>query len=348
MRDILPDLDRWRAEEQPIALATVIQTWGSSPRRAGAKMALTPDGKITGSVSGGCVEGAVYEAGVEALKAQRPQLLHFGVADETAWGVGLACGGSIDIFVKPLDAKIFKALRSVLVEERPAVLVTVVHGPDELLGREMLIEENGTVTGSLASGLDKQAHAAVQETLMQGESRRVTLREDVEAFIERILPPPTLVAVGGVHITIALMALAKTLGYRTVVVDPRSAFGNVERFPNLDRLIQQWPEAAFQEIPLTRSTAVAMLTHDPKLDDPALKIALSSPAFYVGALGSKTTQAKRRQRLLEDGMTEEQLNRLHGPIGLKIGAGTPEEIALSIMAEVVAARNHELENLVVA
>jgi xanthine dehydrogenase accessory factor len=169
------------------------------------------------------------------------------------------------------------------------------------------------------------------------------LNDDVEVFVEVILPPPTLIAVGGVHITVALMALAKTLGYRTVVIDPRSAFGNQERFPNVDQLIQQWPQEAFEQIPITRSTAIAMLTHDPKLDDPALKIALSSPAFYVGALGSKTTQAKRRQRLLDEGLTESQLDRLHGPIGLRIGAGTPEEIGLSIMAEIVAARNRVKE-----
>ena len=339
MRDILPDLDTWRAENKSIALATVVQTWGSSPRRAGARMALTPDGKITGSVSGGCVEGAVYEAGVDVLKSNRPQFLHFGVADETAWEVGLACGGSIDIFVKPLDETFFPALRSVLAEERSAALVTVIRGADELLGRELLVEENGTVTGSLASELDQQALDVARETLAQGKARRAMLNDEVEVFIELIEPPPTLIAVGGVHITIALMALAKTLGYRTVVVDPRSAFGNEERFPNVDRLIQRWPDEAFEEIPLTRSTAVAMLTHDPKLDDPALKMALPSPAFYVGALGSKTTQAKRRQRLLEEGLSEEHLNRLHGPIGLKIGAGTPQEIAISIMAEIVAARN---------
>jgi xanthine dehydrogenase accessory factor len=149
-----------------------------------------------------------------------------------------------------------------------------------------------------------------------------------------------VIAVGGVHITIALMSLAKTLGYRTVVIDPRSAFGNETRFPDVDQLIQEWPQDAFQQIPITRSTAIAMLTHDPKLDDPALKIALPSQAFYIGALGSKTTQARRRQRLLDEGITEAQLDRLHGPIGLEIGAGTPEEIAMSIMAEIVAARNH--------
>ena len=340
MRDILSELDRWNAEDKPIALATVIQTWGSSPRRAGAKMALTPDGKITGSVSGGCVEGAVYETGIEVLKSNHPQLLHFGVADETAWEVGLACGGSIDIFVKPLDTEFFKPLRSVLVEEQSAVLVTIVNGSDHLLGKEMLLREDGNVTGTISDELSEEALHLARETLRQGQSRRAMLDQAVEVFMEVILPPPTLIAVGGVHITIALMALAKTLGYRTVVVDPRSTFGNEERFPNVDQLIPLWPDEAFQQIPITRSTAVAMLTHDPKLDDPALKIALPSPAFYVGALGSKTTQAKRRQRLLDDGLTEEQLNRLHGPIGLEIGAGTPEEIAMSIMAEIVAARNH--------
>ena len=340
MRDILPDLETWRAgENNSIALATVIQTWGSSPRRVGAKMAITPDGKITGSVSGGCVEGAVFDEGVDALKKNRPKLLHFGVADETAWEVGLACGGSIDIFVQPLDTQLFKSLRSVLMDEQTAALVTVVKGADEILGREMLVKDDGSVIGSLQADLDQQALNLAKETLSAEESRRVMLNNVTEVFIEMILPPPTLIALGGVQITIALMSMAKTLGYRTVVVDPRTAFGNESRFPNVDQLIPLWPDEAFKQIPITRSTAVAMLTHDPKLDDPALKIALASPAFYVGALGSKNTQANRRQRLLEDGLTEKQLARLHGPIGLKIGAGTPEEIAMSIMAEVVAARN---------
>lgn len=339
MRDILPDLDHWRTENKSIALATVIQTWGSSPRRAGAKMAITPEGGITGSVSGGCVEGAVFEEGVESLKKNQPKLLHFGVADETAWEVGLACGGSIDIFVKPLDTEMFKSLHSVLTDEQPAVLVTVVKGSNELLGREMLMREHGTTIGNIHEALNASTLALAQAALIAGESRRAMLNADVEVFAEVILPPPTLIAVGGVHITIALMTLAKTLGYRTVVVDPRTAFGNEERFPNVDQLIPLWPEEAFQQIPITRSTAIAMLTHDPKLDDPALKVALPSPAFYVGALGSTTTQSKRRQRLLDDGITEEQMNRLHGPIGLEIGAGTPEEIAMSIMAEIVAARN---------
>jgi len=341
MHDILSDLENWRAENKSIALATVVQTWGSSPRRAGAKMALTPDGRITGSVSGGCVEGAVFEEGVAVLKSNRPRLLHFGVADETAWEVGLACGGSVDIFVEPLEPRLFESLHIVLVEKRPAVLVTVVRGPDEVLGGKMLVGEEGKIIESFHDTLDAIPLNLAQEALAQGESRLSMLNEEIEAFMEVILPPPTLIAIGGVHITVALMALAKTLGYQTVVIDPRSAFGNNKRFPHVDQLIPLWPDEAFQKVPITRSTAIATLTHDPKLDDPSLKIALPSSAFYVGALGSKTTQTKRRQRLLEDGLTEEQLNRLHGPIGLDIAASTPEEIAMSIMAEIVAARNNK-------
>jgi xanthine dehydrogenase accessory factor len=171
----------------------------------------------------------------------------------------------------------------------------------------------------------------------------VRLDETLEVFVEVILPPPTLIAVGGVHIAIALVALAKTLGYRTIVVDPRGSWGNAERFPQVDQMIQTWPEQAFERLPLTRSTAVAMLTHDPKLDDPALRIALPSPAFYVGALGSRKTQAGRRARLKEAGLGEQHLDRLHAPIGLEIGADTPEEIALAIMAEIVEARRKQIE-----
>ena len=339
MRDILPDVESWLAQGKSVAIATVIQTWGSSPRQQGARMAITPEGGISGSVSGGCVEGAVFEAAVEALKTNRPQLLHFGVADETAWDVGLACGGSIDIFVNPLDAGFFQTLRSVLDDEIPAALVTVIGGSDEKVGREILIHGNGEV---IAASVDGQAVEVVElsmHSLADGKTQRILLEDGIELFIEPLLPPPTLIAVGGVHITIALMELAKTLGYRTVVVDPRKAFGSGQRFPHVDRLIQSWPDEAFQQIPITSNTAVAMLTHDPKLDDPALKIALASPAFYVGALGSRLTQSKRRQRLLEDGLTEEQLDRIHGPIGIAIQARTPEEIALSILSEIVAARN---------
>lgn len=300
-------------------------------------MAVTLGGEIAGSVSGGCVENAVVEAAFNSLKTNQPRLLHFGVADETAWEVGLACGGTIDIFVRPLDPDFFKALRSTLMDEEPAVAVTVIAGPREVLGREMLIRENRGVTGTLARDWDGAALKLAAETLSQGTSRRAFLKESLEVFLEVISTPLTLIAVGGVHIAMALVSLAKGLGYRTMIIDPRQAWGNADRFPNVDRLVQAWPDDAFRQILVTPSCAIVMLTHDPKLDDPALRIALASPAFYVGALGSKSTHAKRRKRLLDDGIAATQLARLHAPIGLDIGAESPEEIALAIMAQVVEA-----------
>jgi xanthine dehydrogenase accessory factor len=345
MRDVLAAIEAWQAAGRLVALATVVQTWGSSPRQAGAKMALTPEASgsdqgLAGSVSGGCVEGAVYEAGVEALKTGQARLLHFGVADETAWEVGLACGGSIDVFVQPLTGDHYRQARAALEAGGEFATATLVKCPPEQLGKALLLDADGVRWTNMSTDVSAAAAELAHAALAAGKSQRGAVGEGVEVFVEVVLPPPTLIAVGGVHITIALAALAKTLGYRTIVVDPRKAFGNEMRFPpgTVDRLVQAWPDEALAEISLTRGTAVAMLTHDPKLDDPALKLALPSPAFYVGALGSKTTQAKRRARLLEAGVSEAALDRLYGPIGLDLGASTPEEIALSIMAEIVKAR----------
>ncbi len=341
MRDILLELNGWHASHKPVALATVVQTWGSSPRKAGAKMAVTLGGEIAGSVSGGCVENAVVEAAVESLKTGKPRLLHFGVADETAWEVGLACGGSIDIFVKPVDPAFFESLRSVLRDGVEAIAITVVRGPQELLGRELLVGGHGAMSGGLGEGRDDKAVDLAKQALSLGISRRGMLDESVEVFLEAILPPPTLIILGGVHIAVALVSLAKTLGYHTIVIDPRKAWGNEGRFPQADQLIQAWPAEAFRQVRLTRWTAVTTLTHDPRLDDAALKIALPSMAFYVGALGSRATQAKRRERLREAGLTEAHLARLHAPVGLDIGAESPEEVALAIMAEVVEAHRKQ-------
>jgi xanthine dehydrogenase accessory factor len=346
MRDILSDLEGWQRDGKSVALATVVQTWGSSPRRLGAKMGITSDGRISGSVSGGCVENAVVEAGIKSLETGRPQLLHFGVADETAWEVGLACGGSIEVFVNQLQDDIYRSLHSILDEERSAVLATVIKGPREILGRELLLQEDSNRTGTISSEWDEKVVKLAREVISRAMTHRVSLNEDVEIFLEPILPSPTLVIVGGVHIAIALASLAKTLGYRTVMVDPRKAWANEERFPHVDQLISEWPERAFKKVRVTRSTAIVMLTHDPKLDDPAAKIALSGPAFYVGALGSKKTAIKRHERLLKDGLSESGLARLHAPIGLDIGAQTPEEIALAIMAEVVNAHRKQAESQV--
>lgn len=346
MRDIHPDIDLWLTQNEPIGLATVIQTWGSAPRGVGAKMAFTLDGKITGSVSGGCVEGQVFQVGTEVITSGQPQLLHFGVADETAWEVGLACGGNIKIFVKLLDPDFYAVVRTNLLEWRHMATTTVVDGPSKLIGREVLYVEDEKTHGTLGEGLDILCAEITRAAMDEGQSRLVTLQSETkdptELFIEVILPPPAMVIVGGVHIAVALTSFAKTLGYHTIVIDPRRAFGNAARFPEVDRLIHAWPEEAFAQISLTKTTSIVTLTHDPKIDDTALKIALKSPALYVGALGSRKSQEKRRNRLLAEGVTADQLSRLHGPIGLDLGGKTPEEIALAVMAEIVAARHGRL------
>ena len=335
MRDILPDIDRWRIDGKRIALATVIATWGSAPRPVGSRMAVTADGEIAGSVSGGCVEAAVAEACMAALNENRPQLLQFRVGDDTAWNVGLACGGSIDIFVNPLNPEIIEPLRAGLNEGGPLMLVTVVRGPANMLGRELLVLQDGRAVGTLGDEWDAAALMLAREALATSAPRRHVLDTEVEVFVDILLPPVTLVVVGGVHVALPLIAMARTLGYSTVLIDPRAAWGNARRFPQADRLITTWPEEAFRQIEVTPRTAIVALTHDPKLDDPALIIALRSPAFYVGALGSRNTQAGRRERLLAAGVTEAQVSRLHAPIGLDIGAETPQEIALAIVADIV-------------
>lgn len=335
MKEVIPDIDTWLAEEQgPVALATVVQTWGSAPRKVGAKMAFTADNQISGSVSGGCVEGAVVEAGLEVLETGRPQLLHFGVADETAWEVGLACGGIIEVFVEPLDTAAYQLMRRLLLDDRAGAGITVIQGPDGMLGSKLTAERNGQQIGSLGDGLDTAALEAAEQSR---KPQRVQLNDEVEVFVDTVRPSPTLVMVGGVHIAQALTTIAKTLGYKTIVIDPRRSFGSDERFPHADRLIRAWPDKAFAEIELTPETAVAMLTHDPKIDDPALKVVLNSPAFYIGALGSSKTQKARRERLQGMGFDEQQIGRIYGPIGLDINAQNPEEIALAVMAEIVRA-----------
>jgi len=343
MKDILTDLERWIKQDKAIAVGTVIQTWGSAPRGVGAKMGVSMEGEISGSVSGGCVEGAVVEASLEVLRTGTPQLLHFGVADETAWEVGLACGGIIDVFVNQIAPAWFTPLSNAIQEEKTVSSASIIRGESSQLGKTLVLYDDGTLYGSLGEGLDESALGVARVAIALGKPRRQTITTaqegvDVDIFFDVILPSPVLVIVGGVHISIALAKLAKILGFRTIIVDPRRSFGNLARFPDADQLIQSWPDQALADIELNRSTAVATLTHDPKLDDPALMAALSSQAFYVGALGSQKTQNKRRQRLLAAGLSEAKVARLHGPIGLDIGASTPEEIALSIMAEIVASR----------
>ena len=339
MKDIIDAVDRWTEQGKAIAIATVTETWGSSPRGVGAQMVVSVDGEMVGSVSGGCVEGAVVDACLDVFRTGKQKYLNFGVADETAWKIGLSCGGEINVFVRLLDMQIFNSLRNAWEQNRKFVIVTVVRDANSPLAQEFLMLDDGEIIDGEGYEFDDQALAFAANTLKTGQSHLVSRNDGVELFFNFNAPPITLIIVGGVHIAISLVSFANKMGFRTIVVDPRKAFANLARFHHADRFYTNWPTEVFAKIKITESTAIAVLTHDPKIDDPALEIALNSPAYYVGALGSKKTQYNRRQRLLNVGLSEEQIGRLYAPIGLDLGGQTPEQISLAIIAEIVQVLN---------
>ncbi len=320
MRDILPDVERWRERGERVAIATVVTMYGSAPRRPGAKLAVSESGELTGSVSGGCVEPAVVEAAMEVIKDGKPQMLEFGISEEENFEkIGLSCGGTIHVFVERLD----------------------------YIGAKMLVHADKSTRGTLGiDALNTLVVADAERAIWNGEAGTHTYTVEsatgalaFDVFIEGFPPPPTLIIVGAGHIAIPLTTFAKTLNYRVVVVDARSAFATRERFPHADELIIAWPDEVLEKIGLNPSTSLAVLTHDPKFDEPTLKVALAHRVGYIGAVGSRKTKEERDERLKRQGITEEQIKRIHGPIGLNIGATSPEEMALAIMAEIVATRH---------
>ena len=338
MQDMFASIQGWLSEGRQVALASVIRTWGSSPRAVGAMMAVNDAGEMLGSVSGGCVEGAVIEAAAEVIRTGIAQRLHFGVADETAWDVGLACGGEIELIVRLLDAEFFGLQAELAAQHERFATITRISQGSPQFGQSLLLLNQKDIRFSSGETVALTLVERADELMQAGESA-VMEEAGQQYFVNVHNPEPVLVVVGGVQIAIGLVSIAKTLGFRTVVVDPRRAFGTVSRFPNADQLVTDWPDEALRALSLNASTAVAVLTHDPKLDDPALMVALASDAFYIGALGSKKTQSQRRARLLAAGLSPEQVGRLHGPIGLDLGGRSPEEIALAIMAEIVQVRS---------
>lgn len=303
----------WHAAGTGAALATVVQTWGSAPRRTGAQLVVSGEGQIEGSVSGGCVEGAVVVEALEALQDGRHRLLEFGVSDEDAFAVGLACGGTIKVLVEPVGS----ALPAELLEELVAARTSRTPAAYEV---------------NLATGARRLARAEYPDRMRMDRSG---LEDDGETFVAVHNPPLRLVCVGAVHITQALVPMARIAGYDPVIIDPRAAFAAPERFPG-ETLMGDWPDEAVEKLGLDTRTALVLLTHDPKLDDPALQAALAAEVFYIGALGSKKTHAARIARMQEAGFTTDQINRIHGPVGLDIGAASPAEIAVSILAEMTA------------
>lgn len=321
--DLLRQAAGWLVAGRGVAIATVIETWGSAPRPVGSHLIVDEAGLFLGSVSGGCVEGDVIAAALDVIQDAKPRLLTFGVADETAWRAGLSCGGRIAVHVTRAGRRdLLDALCAELSARRACATVNLLEGQDQWL----VPPEAG----------DDRLSGAALDLLRRGTSGCVT-QAGRRFFVNVYAPPPRLVIVGAVHITQALAPMAHSVGFDVAVVDPRSAFAAAERFPGA-RLFADWPEVVFPELRPDSFTAVAALTHDPRIDDVALRLALDAPCFYVGALGSRRTHAGRVERLAAAGLSAERLSALRAPIGLDIGAATPSEIAVAILAEVIAAR----------
>lgn len=304
---------RWHHEGVGAALATVVQTWGSAPRRVGAQLVVSGDGRLEGSVSGGCVEGAVVLEAQEALTTGTHRLLEYGVSDGDAFSVGLACGGTIRILIEPVGGTLPVQLLQQLVDAQ-AARMAVAYEVDLTTGQGQLLQN------------------AYPDRMRMDRSG---IEEDGKQFVAIHNPPLRMIVVGAVHIAQALVPIAQIAGYDPVVIDPRAAFASPERFPGVT-LLDDWPDEAVASLGLDARTALVLLTHDPKLDDPALMAALHKECFYIGALGSKRTQASRVERMQNAGFSAEDIIRIHGPVGLDIGAAGPAEIAVAILAEMTA------------
>ena len=345
MLDILDTMNRWLAEERKVALATVVKTWGSAPRREGSKMGVSPevDGRslegapaMIGSVSGGCVEGAVVAEAIAGLMDGGARLLKFGVADDMAWEVGLTCGGSIEVFVEPLDPLWWDALAALAQNDHFGVTVSIVDG--DLIGEKVLLDGAGDIlykTANINDALLTKMQAVAASSHKSGIAAMGEIRVMVDLQVER----PHLILIGGVHVSIPLQAMATQVGFRVSIVDPRSAFASEERFPDVANILHSYPDKALPQLGLDRSTYLAVLTHDPKIDDKALITALPSNIPYVGVLSSGRTHRQRVARLQDAGLSDELIAQIRTPIGIDIAASTPEEIAVCILAEIIAVRN---------
>jgi xanthine dehydrogenase accessory factor len=353
MKELLDTLATWQGEGTDIGRAVVVRTFGSAPRPEGAVLLYAADGRIAGSVSGGCVEGAAAEEIERARATGRARVIRYGISDEQAWDVGLACGGTIDVLVEPAvpSAAVAAATASLGAGGHGAAVVTPLPGdsPPAEFGQhtpgvgatpepELVVHDDGRLEGTLGDrALDAALVDAAAEALRRGQSRTVELGGR-SLFVEAFPVRPRLVVVGAVEVARSLVRLAKELGFETLVVDGRASFATPERFPDVDRLVVGWPDEIADEIGLGPNDAVAVLTHDVKFDEPAIIEALRRGCRYVGAVGSRKTQADRRQRLRDAGVTDAELARLRGPVGLDLGGRQPPETALAILAEVVAER----------
>ncbi|GAA2428653.1 XdhC family protein [Streptomyces pulveraceus] len=352
MLDIAEELDRWVGQGREFAVATVVAVGGSAPRQPGAALAVDRDGTVIGSVSGGCVEGAVYELCGQALDDGVAVRERFGYSDEDAFAVGLTCGGVIDVLVTPVRADdparaVFAAVFAAAARGSAAALARITDGPAELLGRPLLVHPDGSYEGGLGGHpeLDRTAAADARAMLDAGRTGSAVIGADgsrcgrpLTLLVESSVPPPRMIVFGAIDFASALVRAGKFLGYHVTLCDARPVFATRARFPEADELVVDWPHRYLAATEVDARTVLCVLTHDAKFDVPLLELALKLPVAYVGAMGSRRTHLERNDRLRDVGVTELELARLHSPIGLDLGARTPEETALSIAAEIVADR----------
>jgi xanthine dehydrogenase accessory factor len=347
MHDVLDDVSRWWDDGQRFALATVVGTYRSAPRQPGAAMALTDAGEPVGSVSGGCVEGAVYELGQQVLVDGAAVLQRYGVSDDDAFAVGLTCGGIIDIFVEAVDATTFPQLADVVASVRahePVAVATVIDGPGRV-GAHLAVWGDRAAGGLGSARLDDAVVADVRGMLDHGATGILRIgpdgerrQDELSVFVQSFAPAPRMLVFGAIDFARAVARVGKFLGYRVTVCDARGVFATPKRFPEADEVIVEWPHRFLATADVDARTVICVLTHDPKFDVPLLEAALKTDAAYIGAMGSRRTHDDRLERLREQGVAEVDLARIASPIGLDIGARTPEETAVSIAAEIVALR----------
>jgi xanthine dehydrogenase accessory factor len=370
MRDITKDLHAWHAEGRAYAVASVVAVKGSAPRELGAALAVDAEGTAVGSVSGGCVEGAVYDLCVESLRHGRPVLETFGYSDDDAFAVGLTCGGELEVFIRPVypdqEPAVGAALEAMTAGE-PVALASVIAGPADLVGRSMAVRPQApeilwgppgasiavdgdpwTATGAISPALDRVVARHARAMVESGATGTITVGtegegqdcgEPVTVFIESFLTAPRMLIFGAIDFASALVRVGKYLGYHVTVCDARPVFATRRRFPDADDVVVAWPHRYLETARTDARTAIAVLTHDAKFDVPLLVKALRLPVAYVGAMGSRRTCAHREERLREAGLSDAEIGALHAPIGLDLGARTCEETALAIAAEIVAARH---------
>lgn len=347
MREILPALERWYAARIPFGLATVVAVSRSAPRGPGAAMAVGPGGEVVGSVSGGCVEGAVFELAREVVASGEARLETFGYSDEDAFAVGLTCGGEITLLVRPVTAAsdpAFGAVAASVAAGEPVTVATVVDGPAPrgaclAVRPDAVAGTLGTTGLDVAVTADARGELALGATVRRHYGPRGERREDaVTVFLQSFAPPPRMLVFGAIDYAAAVARIGDFLGYRVTVCDARPVFATPKRFPAAVEVVVDWPHRYLAGTGTDGRTVICVLTHDPKFDVPLLREALRRPAAYIGAMGSRRTHDERRKRLIEAGLTEAELARLRSPLGLDLGARTPEEVAVSVAAEIVALR----------